>query len=62
MRNGIIILTLLGDGIFKSFTKRYIFQLTKCENKGVSESIDSDDRNFSSVKPHQKLYPSAHEV
>ena len=37
----------------KSVTKRYIFQLTKCEHKGISESIDSDDRNFSSVKPQQ---------
>ena len=36
----------------KSLTKRYIFQFTKYENKGVSESIDSDNRNFSSVK-HQ---------
>ena len=28
-----------------------MFQLTKCEHKGVSESTDSDDRSFSSVKP-----------
>ena len=39
--------------LFKSLTKRYIFQLTKCEHKGVSESINSDDRNFSSVMPQQ---------
>ena len=38
---------------FKSLAKRYIFQLRKCEHKGVSKSIDSDDRNFSSVKPQQ---------
>ena len=31
------------------------FQLTKCEHKGVSEGIDSDDRNFSNVKP-QKIF------
>ena len=31
---------------FKSLTKKYIFQLTKCEHKGVSESIDSEDRSF----------------
>ena len=37
----------------KSLTKRYILQSTKCEHKGVSESIDSDDRNFSSVKPQE---------
>ena len=41
------------NGVLKSPTKRYIFQLTKCEHKGVSESIDSDDRNFSTVKPQQ---------
>ena len=34
--------------LVKSLTKRYIFQLTKCEHKGVRESIDSDDR-----KPQQ---------
>ena len=28
-----------------------MFQLSKCEQKGVSESNDSDDRKFSSVKP-----------
>ena len=38
---------------FKSLTKRYIFQLTKCERKGVSENIDSDNRNFFSVKPQK---------
>ena len=29
---------------FKSLTKRYIFQLTKCEHKGVSKSIAFDGR------------------
>ena len=38
---------------FKSLTWRYIFQLTMCKHKGDSKSIDSDDRNFSSVKPQQ---------
>ena len=33
----------------KAFTRGYIFQLTNYEHKGVSESIDSDDRNFSSL-------------
>ena len=44
---------LLAMVFLNSRTKRYIFQLTKCEHKGISESIDSDDRNFSSVKPQQ---------
>ena len=49
MRNGIIISMLLVNFLtfLKSLTKRYIFRLTKCEHKDVSESIDSDDRNFS---------------
>ena len=47
MRNRIIIFMLL----IKSLTKRYNFQLTKCEHKCVSESIDSGDMIFSSVKP-----------
>ena len=29
-----------------------------CEHKGVSKSIDSDDRNFSSVKPQQFVFLS----
>ena len=40
------------NGVFlkkKAFTRGYIFQLTNYEHKGVSESIDSDDRNFSSA-------------
>ena len=28
-------------------------QLTKCKHKGISENIDSDNINFSSVKPQQ---------
>ena len=36
-----------------SLTKSYILKLTKCEHKGVSKSIDPDDRNFSSLKPEQ---------
>ena len=50
MRNRIIIFMLLIKSML--LTKRYIFQLTKCEHKCVSESIDSGDMIFSSVKPH----------
>ena len=51
MWNGIIIPMLLIMALFlkKAFTRGYIFQLTNYEHKGVSESIDSDDRNFSSA-------------
>ena len=41
---------------FKSLTKKYIFQLTKSEHYGTSKTIDSGDRNFSSVKPQQIFY------
>ena len=34
---------------FPHSVRIYIFQLTKYEHKGVSGSIDSDDRNFSSA-------------
>ena len=37
------------DFFYKLLTRRYIFQLMKYEHKGASESIDSKDRNFSSV-------------
>ena len=37
----------------KSRTKRFIFYFTKYEHKGFSESIDSDNRNFSSVTHQQ---------
>ena len=50
--NGIIIPMLL----VKSLIKSYIFQLTKCEQKGVSKIIDFEDRNFSSMKP-QQVFP-----
>ena len=53
MRNGIITPMLLAMAFLKTLTKSFIFQLTKCEHKGVSESIDSDERDFSSVKPQQ---------
>ena len=39
------------DDFFKGelLTRRYkMFQLTKYEHEGVSKSIDSEDRNFSS--------------
>ena len=41
---------------FKSLTKRYIFQLTKCEHRDVSKIIDSGDKNLSSVKPQQFFF------
>ena len=44
---------LLIIAFLKSLTKRYIFLLTKGEHNGVSESIDSEDRNFSNVKLQQ---------
>ena len=54
MRSGIIIpILLIMAFCFKSLTKRYIFHLTKCKHKSVSESIDFVDRNFFSVKPQQ---------
>ena len=51
MRNGMIILMLLIKATLfnKLLTRRCIFQLTKSERKDVSENIDSDDKNFSSV-------------
>ena len=50
-RNGIIIPMQLrkGDFFYKLFTRRCIFQLTKYEHKGVSESTEFDDTSFSSV-------------
>ena len=48
MRNGIIISVLLIKAIFLLVTK-YIFQLTKYEHKEVRESIESDDKNLSSI-------------
>ena len=35
------------------FLSHPIFRLTKCEHKGVNQSMDFDDRNFSSVKPQR---------
>ena len=57
MRNKITnpMLVIMGS-CFKSLTKRYICQLTKCEHEDVSKSIDSDDSNFSSVKPQQLFF------
>ena len=48
MPNGIIISVLLIKAIFWLFNK-YIFQLTKYEHKGVSESMESDGKNLSST-------------
>ena len=50
-QNGIIIPMLLIKAIFVQafFNRRYIFQLTKYEHKGVRESIDFDDTNLSFV-------------
>ena len=47
MQNGMIIPMLLIMAFFKVSHQKYIFQLTKCEHKGASESIDS------AVKPQQ---------
>ena len=50
IRNEIIIHMLFIKVIFyKLPTRRYIFKLTKYDHEDVSESIDSDDRNFSFV-------------
>ena len=50
MRNGIIIpMLLIRQFFYKLHIRRYIFQLKKYEHKGVTENIDSDDRNFSSI-------------
>ena len=38
-----------GCFFYKLLTRRYIFQLTKYKHKDVSESIDFDDTNISSV-------------
>ena len=48
MRNGIIISVLLIKAIFLQVNK-YIFQLTKYEHKDVRESVESDDKNLSSI-------------
>ena len=42
----VIIIPMLPVMAFLEVTKMYIFQLTKCEHKGVSKSIDSDNRNL----------------
>ena len=53
MRNGIINpLLLIMAFCFKAHTK-YISFSSQCDHNGISESINSDDRNFSSVKPQQ---------
>ena len=38
---------------YGAFLSHPIFRLTKCEHKGVNQSMDFDDRNFSSVKPQR---------
>ena len=38
-----------GDFSYKLLTRKYIFQLTRYEHKGISESTDFDDTNFSSA-------------
>ena len=48
MGNGIIISVLLINAIFFT-SKQVIFQLTNYERKDVHESIDSDDKNLSSI-------------
>ena len=58
IENGIIIHMLLIKAIFfyKLLTRRYTFQLTKYKHESVSESIDSDDRNFSFVVLTELLF------
>ena len=51
----VIIIPMLPVMAFLEVTKMYIFQLTKCEQIGVSKSIDSDNRNFPSMKLQQIL-------
>ena len=48
MRNVIIISVLVIKVIFLQVSK-YIFQLTKYEDKDIRESIDSDDTHLSSI-------------
>ena len=51
MRSRIIIPMLLikANFFYKLLSRKYIFRLTKCEDKGVSERINSEDRNVSSL-------------
>ena len=42
--------------LYKLLSRRYIFQLTKYEHKGVSESTDFDYTNFSSVGLAEQLF------
>ena len=52
MRNRIIIhMLVMMVFCFTSLTKRYIFQLTKCEHTSVSKIVDPGDRNFFRLKP-----------
>ena len=51
----VIIIPMLPVMAILEVTKMYIFQLTKCEQMGVSKSIDSDNRNFPSKKLQQIL-------
>ena len=55
IQNGTIIPMLLIMTTFlnKILTRTCIFQFTKYEQTGVSESIDSYNRNFTCVKPEQ---------
>ena len=48
MRNGIIISVLLIKATFLQVNK-YICQLTKYKHQNVRESIESDDKNLSSI-------------
>ena len=57
IRNGVSISMMLIKAIFyKLLTRRDIFQLAKYKYEGVSESIDSDDRNFSFIVLAELLF------
>ena len=55
MRNGIIISVLTIKAIFLLVNK-YIFQLTKHEHKESRESIESGDKNMSSIGFAEKSF------
>ena len=46
---------LIMEFFLELLTRRYIFPFTKYEHKDISESVDFDDRRFSSMKPQQNF-------
>ena len=45
-----------GHLFYKLLTRRDIFQLTRYEYEGVSESIDPDDKNFTFIGLAELLF------